>query len=113
MTERMIGIDEAVAVAEAPVLPEITPTKTEKATIKFCLDDGKDWHPVEVPEDFTVQDLKRATGSPYVSELQFDTVINRHKERESGPISPHHVYEILPCREAKMEAFLDKYGLYR
>ena len=107
MTERMIGLDSAVAVAEAPVAPAIVETKT--ATKRFCMEIKGDWCPVQVPASYRIQDLIAAIGAREVSEMQYDTVIDRYKHLESGPIQAHHVYTPVAYNKDKLSAFLEEH----
>ncbi|MBW3002463.1 hypothetical protein KY338_04885 [Candidatus Woesearchaeota archaeon] len=110
MTERMITADciDAVAVVEAPVLPEAAEKAAEK-TIKFCVSDGREWHPVEVPAGAGVEYLKKATGAMYIQELQFDKAGNVYEEAET--LKEHHVYEIFPV--SRVDSFVAEHGLHK
>ena len=111
MAEKLIGLDSAVGLAEAPAV--IAPKKTERATTDFCLDvDGK-WIAMRVPAGFTVEDMMEATDARYISELQYDTVINRYKQLKKGPIKPGHVYTPGVPDKQRLDFFVGNYRKFR
>lgn len=108
MSERMITADciDAVAVADAPV--KAAETTVEKTT-RFCISDGRNWHPVEVPAGAGIEYLKRATGAKTVQELQYDVAGAVYKEAET--LKEEHVYEIFPVN--RLAGFVAEHGLHR
>ncbi|MBW3004926.1 hypothetical protein KY310_03770 [Candidatus Woesearchaeota archaeon] len=116
MTERMIGLDEAVAIAEAPVEIPTAPKETNKATVAFCIETDKDWRPVALPAGADVALLKELSGARNVYELQFDVAAfmrNKYREVTEGPLNEHHVYNLFTADRQKLEQFFDKYELHR
>ncbi len=110
MTERMISaVDciDAVAMAEAPVAPE--KVETEKAAKRFCMEIKGDWVPVQVPANFDVRDLIAAIDAREISEMQYDTVIERYEHFKSGPIQAHHVYAPVAYNKNKLADFLEEH----
>jgi len=108
MTERMIDCIDAVAVVEAPVKPEASEETVEETT-KFCVSDGRNWHPVEVPAGAGIEYLKKVTGAMSVQELQYDVAGDVYKEAEA--LKEGHVYEIFPAD--KIGGFVAEHGLHR
>jgi hypothetical protein len=113
MTERMITADciDAVAIAdiaETLVKPEASEETVEETT-KFCVSDGRNWHPVEVPAGAGIEYLKKVTGAMSVQELQYDVAGGVYKEAEA--LKEGHVYEIFPVN--KLAGFVAEHGMHR
>lgn len=101
MTERILAIDEAVAV-ETPVLHGIS-----KETINVCISDGNIWHPVALPANLSY--LKEETGAVHVNEMQFDVAGTMYEKAET--LRPGHVYEIFPLDKKKFDNFLEEHRI--
>lgn len=115
MTERILAVDEAVALAEAPAMQIDMPVRAEKkpnaekTPLKLCVSVQKEWFPVCLPNGADVEYLRRVTGSKSISELQFDRAGQVYEPAEK--LQENHVYELFCPEKTRFNYFLNEFRI--